>query len=76
MYIKHLIIGTVILTVLVSIFSQNPTTFNNSRLGVFISVLSSFSIMLTSYGLVLAAEAIEDSKNLTNVDKTFALIDR
>ena len=76
MYVKYLIIGTVLLTILVSVFSQDPGKFNNSKLGVFISVLSSFSIMLTSYGLVLAAEAIEDSKSLTSVDKTFNLIDR
>jgi hypothetical protein len=76
MYVKYLIIGTVLLTILVSIFTQDPGKFNNSKLGVFISVLSSFSIMLTSYGLVLAAEAIEDSKSLTSVDKTFSLIDR
>jgi hypothetical protein len=76
MEVKYLIIGTIILTILVSIFSQDPGKFQNSKLGVFISVLSSFSIMLTSYGLVLAAEAIEDSKSVTSVEKTFSLIDR
>jgi hypothetical protein len=69
-------IGFSLIVSIISIITQNPKEFENSRFGIFIKILSSLAFILVAMGLVLTAQAFEQGQKLTSVDQTFKLIDR
>ena len=76
---KTVIFGSIAFSLAISvigIITQNPKEFENSRFGIFIKILSSLAFILVAMGLILTAQAFEESQKLTITDQTFKLIDR
>ena len=76
---KRVIFGSIAFSLCISIIgilTQNPKEFENSRFGIFIKILSSLAFILVAMGLILTAQAFEESQKLTSIEQTFKLIDR
>ena len=76
---KRIIFGSIAFSLCISIIgilSQNPKEFEQSRFGIFIKILSSLAFILVAMGLILTAQAFEESQKLTSLEQTFKLIDR
>lgn len=61
---------------ILGILTQNPKQFTKSRFGIFIKILSSLAFILVAMGLILTAQALEESRTLTVSEQTLKLIDR
>lgn len=76
---KRVIFGSIAFSLCISIvgiITQNPKEFENSRFGIFIKILSSLAFILVAMGLILTAQAFEESQKLTSIEQTYKLIDR
>jgi hypothetical protein len=69
-------IGIAFLISIIGVFRSDPDTFDKSRMGIFIKIISALAFVLVALGLILTAQAFEEGQKLSRIDQTFKLIDR
>lgn len=76
---KNWILGAIFVSLTVAISSvivYKPNEFETSKVSVFLKIIQSTAFILVAIGLILTAQALEESQRVNSVDATLKMIDR